>query len=71
MTKEARERCFDELASGLASGTLARGKALRLMGAALVGGTLAFFPGVAWAARGGGGGRSTCAHFCQSLFVLG
>ena len=34
-------RTFDELASGLASGTLSRGKALRLMGAALVGGTLA------------------------------
>src|SRR5918993_1323795 len=32
---------FDELASGLASGSISRGKALRLMGAALVGGTLA------------------------------
>ena len=32
---------FDELASGLASGTLSRGRALRLMGAALIGGTLA------------------------------
>jgi hypothetical protein len=32
---------FDELARGLADGTLTRGKALRLMGAALVGGSLA------------------------------
>jgi hypothetical protein len=32
---------FDELARGLADGTLTRGRALRLMGAALVGGTLA------------------------------
>ena len=31
---------FDELARGLADGTLTRGKALRLMGAAVVGGTL-------------------------------
>ena len=37
MTKEVGERSFDELASGLASGTLSRGKALRLMGAALLG----------------------------------
>jgi hypothetical protein len=31
---------FDDLARGLADGSLTRGKALRLMGAALVGGTL-------------------------------
>src|SRR5215208_6788853 len=35
------EGFFDELARGLADGTLTRGKALRLMGAALVGGSLA------------------------------
>jgi hypothetical protein len=41
MTREDRgASSFDELASGLASGTLSRGRALRLMGAALVGGTL-------------------------------
>ena len=44
------ERSFDELARGLASGKLSRGKALRLMGAALVGGTLASVPGIALAA---------------------
>jgi hypothetical protein len=41
MSPEARESSFDELARGLASGSLSRRKALRLMGAALVGGTLA------------------------------
>jgi hypothetical protein len=40
MSPEARERSFDELARGLASGSISRGKALKLMGAALVGGTL-------------------------------
>jgi hypothetical protein len=48
----ARERTgasssFDELAVGLSSGTLSRGKAIRLMGAALLGGVLAFTPKVA------------------------
>src|SRR5215203_251878 len=50
-----REMCemnqgrFDELAKGLASGTLSRGKAIRWMGGALLGAALASFPGVAWA----------------------
>jgi hypothetical protein len=35
------ESFFDELARGLADGSVTRGKALRLMGAALLGGTLA------------------------------
>ena len=38
-----------QLARGLASGTLSRGKALRLMAAALLGAALASFPGVALA----------------------
>jgi hypothetical protein len=37
---EARGRAFDALASEMARGTLSRGRMLRLMGAALVGGTL-------------------------------
>jgi hypothetical protein len=42
MTREDRgASSFDELAVGLSNGTLSRGKALRLVGAALVGGTLA------------------------------
>jgi len=65
MTAKAREHSFDELTRGLASGSISRRKAIRLMGAALVGGTLASFPGGAWAAKGG---RSSCAKFCQSLF---
>ena len=50
MTDDRRESSFDELAKGLASGDVSRGRALRLMGAALVGGTLASVPGMAWAA---------------------
>jgi hypothetical protein len=49
----ARERTgassFDELAVGLASGEVSRRRALRLMGAALVGGTLGSLGGVAGA----------------------
>jgi hypothetical protein len=41
MSPEARERSFDALATGLASGSISRGRALKLMGAALVGSTLA------------------------------
>jgi hypothetical protein len=41
MTGEAREHSFDELTRGMASGSISRGRALKLMGAALVGGTLA------------------------------
>src|SRR5215216_1672878 len=40
---------LDELAKGLASGTLSRGKAIRLVGGALLGAALGSFPGVAWA----------------------
>jgi hypothetical protein len=51
MSPEARERSFDELARGLASGNVTRGKALRLLGAALV----------------GGAGRHTGGSLCCSL----
>jgi hypothetical protein len=40
MSPQARERSFDALATELASGSISRGRALRLMGAALVGGAL-------------------------------
>jgi hypothetical protein len=43
------ELSFDELAKGLATGTLSRGKAIRWMGGALLGAALASVPGVAWA----------------------
>jgi hypothetical protein len=41
VSQETTNRSFDELARELASGTLSRGRMLRLMGAALVGGALA------------------------------
>jgi hypothetical protein len=40
MSPQARDHSFDQLARGLASGSISRGRALRLMGAALVGGAL-------------------------------
>ena len=43
------ELSLDELAKGLASGTFSRGKAIRLVGGALLGAALASVPGVAWA----------------------
>jgi hypothetical protein len=51
MATQTTERSLDELAKGLASGTLSRGKAIRWMGGALLGAALASFPGVAWAQR--------------------
>jgi hypothetical protein len=49
MSPEARDHSLDELARGLASGNLSRRKALKLMGATLVGGALASIPGIALA----------------------
>jgi hypothetical protein len=62
MTKEAGERYFDELASGLASGSISRGRALKLMGAALVGGALASVPGVTVAQRPAQAQTTTCPN---------
>jgi hypothetical protein len=47
VSTQARGRAFDELATEMASGTLSRGRMLRLMGAALVGGTLGSLGGIA------------------------
>jgi hypothetical protein len=49
MATQTTERSLDDLAKGLASGTLSRGKAIRWMGGALLGAALASVPGVAWA----------------------
>jgi len=73
MTKEPRERSFDELAIGMASGTLSRRKALRLMGAALVGGVLASLPGAARAVpedtpHGNNAFVGACAQYCREKF---
>ncbi len=59
---------FDDLAKGLASGTLSRRKALRLLGVALVGGAFASMPGVAWAAKGG---NSECIRCCKETYGPG
>jgi hypothetical protein len=50
VSQETSNRTFDELARGLASGSITRGKALKLMGAALLGGTLASVVGIGEAA---------------------
>lgn len=54
---------FDELARGIATGTVSRGKALRLLGAALLGATLASIPGLARAVPRG----PNCASGVQCL----
>src|SRR5215218_4195563 len=66
VSQETSNRYFDELASGLASGSISRGKALKLMGAALVGGTLASIPGTAWAKLKPGGARCKRNEQCAS-----
>jgi len=45
----AEEHSFDHLARGLASGSVSRKQALKLVGGALLGGVLTSLPGVAWA----------------------
>jgi hypothetical protein len=67
MSPEARERSFDELARELASGRLSRGKALRLMGAALVGSALASIPGIALAQDPCPEGQTLCGERCVNL----
>jgi Stigma-specific protein, Stig1 len=49
VSQQTTNRSFDELAKGLATGTLSRGKAIRWMCGALLGAALASLPGVAWA----------------------
>ena len=49
MSQQTTNQSFDDLAKGLATGTLSRGKAIRWMGGALLGAALASLPGVAWA----------------------
>ena len=51
------DHSLDSLARGLATGTVSRRKALRLLGGALLGGMMASVSGVAWAAPPEGRGR--------------
>jgi hypothetical protein len=76
MTREGSgASSFDELAIGLSSGKLSRGKALKLMGAALVGSTLASFGigGVASADLCKPNGKvckkdsQCCSRFCNKV----
>ncbi len=48
------ERAFDDLTRALANGRISRGRALRVFGAALVGGVLASVPGIGRLAGNGG-----------------
>jgi len=59
------ETSFDELAKGLASGTISRRQALRWMGGAIAGAAFASVPGVAFAATGG---NLACDEFCHENF---
>jgi hypothetical protein len=71
-----QERSFDAVARGLANGSITRGRALRLLGGALLGGAVASIPGVGWLAGGSGEahaqvpgdgpGGSTCSNGGQS-----
>src|SRR5215216_2120016 len=58
---------LDELAKGLANGTLSRGKALRLVGGALLGSALGSIPGVAWADDRCSEGQTRCGDRCVNL----
>jgi hypothetical protein len=48
-SSDERDHSLDELAKGLANGSLSRRNALKWAGAAIVGGLLGSIPGVAWA----------------------
>jgi hypothetical protein len=61
------ESIFDDLARGLADGSVTRGKAIRLMGGALVGAALASVPGVAWANDRCSQGQTRCGDRCVNL----
>src|SRR5215216_3389741 len=60
---------LDKLAKGLANGTLSRGKAIRLVGGALLGAALASVPGVAWADDRCSEGQTRCGDRCANLLT--
>jgi hypothetical protein len=63
MSPEARERSFDELARGLASGTFSRRKAIKFIAATTLGGILGLSGiGTAFAKN------KTCAQWCAAVF---
>jgi len=68
MSEQTRERSLDQLARALASGSLSRGKAPRLMGGLLLGSALGSLPGVAWADDDRcSEGQTRCGERCVNL----
>jgi hypothetical protein len=66
VSQESTNRSFDDLARGLANGSVSRRRALRVMGAALVGGALASIPGIARAKPKPAGRKCSHNHQCES-----
>jgi hypothetical protein len=62
VSQQTSDRSFDELARALANGSVSRRRALRLMGAALLGGTLASVVGIGEAAADRGGCKRNGKH---------
>ena len=67
------DHSFDALTKGLANGSISRGRAIKLMGTALLGGVLVSIPGMALADHtpghgggGGGGGAPGGSQGCPS-----
>ncbi len=68
MTEETRGHALDALAKGMASGAISRRKALKALGAALLGGLAASIPGVAFASPCGAGTTRCGQHCCVDEF---
>lgn len=73
------DHSLDDLAKGLAGGTISRREAVRLVGATLLGGALASVPGFAWAQQGPGPdvaaghapASAACENYCTRVFPAG
>jgi hypothetical protein len=68
VSQQTTNRSFDELARALASGSISRGRALRLMGGLLLGSALGSVPAVAWADDDRcSEGQTRCGERCVNL----
>jgi hypothetical protein len=65
------DHSIDALAKGLADGTMSRLEAVRLVGAALLGGALASVPGFAWARQESVPSSAACESYCIRNFPAG
>jgi hypothetical protein len=61
------DRSLDDLARDLATSNVSRGRALKIMGSALLGSVLAAVPGVAWANDRCSEGQTRCGERCVNL----